>query len=447
MQGRGIRWSLAVVGLTFAVASELIQIAHGARPERSMIDLAVGLTYLLGGLSAWGRQPANRTWKLMTGVGLAWFIGNLAASDVPLISAAGTVLADTDAILLVALVLAYPEGRVEGLADRVIVAFAAAGLTGANVVFLVTGVAAPALLLGLIVTGAVGIRIPIRWYQAPRARRRALGPPLLAVLVTIAAVAVAIVARLLGVGEDAASALLSARDIGVLAIPIGFVVGSFQLVEDELIASRARIVAAADEARRRLERDLHDGAQQRFVAVSVALRIVRSRLGPGIDPRVAEGLDAATNELRAGIADLRELARGLHPAVLTDEGLAGALPALADRSTVPTRIVGMPDCRLPAPVEATAYFVVSEALTNAGRHSRATEASLRARIANGVLRVDVADDGIGGADISAGTGLAGLVDRVEALGGDLRVVSPPGGGTLVSATIPLAGTGDLEVVG
>jgi signal transduction histidine kinase len=252
------------------------------------------------------------------------------------------------------------------------------------------------------------------------------------------AVGVAIAIRLAGVPEAIASAVLSARDIGVLAIPIGFVVGSFQLVEDELLASRARIVSAADAERRRLERDLHDGAQQRFVALSIALRVLRTRLGPDPSPDVAAGLDAADQELRAGIAELRELARGIHPAILADEGLAGALPALADRSAIPTAVLGVPDHRLPGPVEATAYFVASEALTNAARHSGASRATLEAGVVRGTLRLEVADDGVGGARVSDGTGLPGLVDRVAALGGDLEVVSPPGGGTRICAAIPLA---------
>ena len=437
MGRRGLRWATALAGIAFAGVAEAIQLQHGARPERSMIDLAVGVTYLLGGLSAWGRQPANRTWKLMTGVGIAWFVGDYAASAIPLVSELGTLFADLDAILLVALVLAYPTGRLDTVADRAIVGFALVGLTAANGLFLLTGFGAPALLVGLAVTVAVGLRVPARWLGASRAGRRVLGPPMLAVSITLVAVGVAIVVRLLGVSADAASVLLSARDILVLAIPIGFVVGSFQLVEDELLRSRARIVAAADEERRRLERDLHDGAQQRFVALSIALRVVHSRLGPDVRPDVAESLDAAATELKAGIAELRELARGIHPAVLADEGLAGALPALADRSGIPTRVVSVPDRRLPPPLESTAYFVVSEALTNAARYSGASEASLSAQVVDGDLRVDVADDGVGGADLSGGTGLIGLADRVAAVGGRLHVVSPRGGGTRVSAVIPV----------
>ena len=443
METRGLRWAIGLLAIVFGAVAVAIQIRHGSNSDRALIDFAVGETYALGGLYAWGRQPANRTWKLMTGTGLAWFIGDYAASGVPVIQELAILLADTDAILLVALVLAYPEGRVDAAFDRAVLVVNAVGLTATNALYLVTGASTPNLILGLAVTCAVGVRVPLRWLRAPRARRRILGPPLLAVSITLIAIGVAIVVRLLGISEVAASAILSARDIGVLAIPIGFVVGSFQLVEDELLSSRARIVTAADAERRRIERDLHDGAQQRFVALSIALRVLRTRLGPDARADVTSALDAASDELKAGIEELRELARGIHPAVLTDEGLAGAIPALAERSGIPTRVLAVPDKRLPPPVEATAYFVVSEALTNAAKYSGATHASVSARLGNDMLRVKVADDGVGGADSTNGTGLLGLVDRVAAVGGRLDVVSPAGGGTEVSALIPIASDGAL----
>jgi len=447
MGTRGFRWAIGLFGIVFGAIAVAIQIRHGANSDRALIDFAVGETYVLGGLYAWGRQPANRTWKLMTGTGLAWFIGDYAASGAPVIEQLAILFADTDAILLVALILAYPEGRVEAAFDRAVIVINAVGLTATNALFLATGVSTPNLVLGLAVTSAVSVRVPLRWLRAPRARRRILGPPLLAVSITLFAIGVAIVVRLLGISEDAVSAILSARDIGVLAIPIGFVVGSFQLVEDELVSSRARIVTAADAERRRIERDLHDGAQQRFVALSIALRVLRTRLGPHVQPDVASALDAASDELKAGIEELRELAQGIHPAVLTDEGLAGAIPALAERSAIPTRVAAVPDVRLPAPVEAAAYFVVSEALTNASKHSRATEASVTAWLSDDRLRLNIADNGVGGADSSTGSGLVGLVDRVAAIGGQLLVVSPPGGGTEISAVIPLAIDRDLAASG
>jgi signal transduction histidine kinase len=203
----------------------------------------------------------------------------------------------------------------------------------------------------------------------------------------------------------------------------------------ELRASRARIVESADAARRRIERDLHDGAQQQLVAVALTLGTARSRIER--DPAAAaELLDVAAADLDAAIRDLRELARGIHPAVLSDRGLGPALEALANRIPLPVEIAELPAERLPEPIEAAAYFVVAEAITNVARYARATHAEVAvARNGDRVL-VRVTDDGVGGADPAAGSGLRGLADRVAALDGRLEVVSPAGGGTTVRAVIP-----------
>jgi PAS domain S-box-containing protein len=208
--------------------------------------------------------------------------------------------------------------------------------------------------------------------------------------------------------------------------------------EAELKASRSRIVEAADDARRRLERNLHDGAQQRLVSLSLALRLAQSRLHD--DPEGAEQLLAgASEELTQALAELRELARGIHPAVLTDRGLPAALEALAARAPLPVELSADLDGRLPGPVEAAAYYVVAEALTNVAKYSEASAVEVRAERQNGRVVVEVADDGIGGADPSLGSGLRGLADRVEALDGRLEVESKTGDGTTVRAVIPLAG--------
>jgi signal transduction histidine kinase len=203
----------------------------------------------------------------------------------------------------------------------------------------------------------------------------------------------------------------------------------------ELRASRARIVESGDVARRRIERDLHDGAQQQLVTLAMTLRTARSRLDR--DPAGAgELLDAASDELDTALRELRELARGIHPAVLSDRGLGAALEALAQRIPLPVEIAAAPTGRLPAPVEAAAYFVVSEALTNVARYARATHATVSVTHASSRVRVEVADDGAGGADPAAGSGLRGLADRVAVLDGRLDVESPPGVGTTVRAVIP-----------
>jgi PAS domain S-box-containing protein len=206
------------------------------------------------------------------------------------------------------------------------------------------------------------------------------------------------------------------------------------LAEAELRASRARIVAAADAARRRLERDLHDGAQQHLVGLALTLRLARRKVSD--DDEAAELLDEAIGDLAAATSELRELARGLHPAVLTEGGLEPALRGLAKRATVPVRIEGAPEGRLPALVEITAYFVVAEALTNVARYAEAHSASVRVSQAGDVLVVEVRDDGRGGADPARGSGLRGLDDRVSALGGRLQVDSPTGSGTTLRAELP-----------
>jgi PAS domain S-box-containing protein len=203
---------------------------------------------------------------------------------------------------------------------------------------------------------------------------------------------------------------------------------------EQLAASRARIVEAGDAERRRLERNLHDGAQQRLVSLSLMLRLAMRRVTG--DPETHAQLERATEELSHALQELRELARGIHPAVLTERGLAPALEMLAARAPLPVEL-DVPDARLPAPVEAAAYYVVSEALTNVAKYARASLVRVQVGHENGAARVEVADDGVGGAEESGGTGLRGLADRVEALGGRLAIDSPPGGGTVLRADIPL----------
>jgi signal transduction histidine kinase len=204
---------------------------------------------------------------------------------------------------------------------------------------------------------------------------------------------------------------------------------------EQLTASRARIVEAGDAERRRLERNLHDGAQQRLVSVALDLRVIRSILDR--DPQKAGGLlSSAQDQLGQGLDDLRELARGIHPAVLTDRGLGAALESLAMRAPVPVEITEMPDERLAGPVEAAAYYVVAEAITNVAKYAHASHATVSVRRVNGNAMVTVADDGVGGADPGRGTGLRGLADRVAALDGHLDVESTAEHGTRISAEIP-----------
>jgi signal transduction histidine kinase len=206
--------------------------------------------------------------------------------------------------------------------------------------------------------------------------------------------------------------------------------------QTELRASRARIVRTADEARLGLERNLHDGAQQRLVSVSLALRLVEQMLETGAATARAV-LHEASTELSEALEELRELARGLHPAALSEHGLEPALEAVSARAPFPVEVTGVPHERLRDAVEAAIYYVVSESLTNAAKHGAASSATVVLTCTDEVVTVEVADDGKGGASLDGGSGLRGLVDRVEALGGELHVSSPRGAGTLVRAELPL----------
>jgi GAF domain-containing protein len=202
----------------------------------------------------------------------------------------------------------------------------------------------------------------------------------------------------------------------------------------EVTASRARIVAAADQVRRRIERDLHDGAQQRLVSLALQLRAAQA----AVPRELGEQLDQAVAEATGALGELSEIARGIHPALLAESGLAPALKTLARRSPIPVDLEVQVNGRLPEPVEVSAYYVIAEALTNAAKHARASKVSVQIEVAGDLLLLVVRDDGAGGADFTRGTGLAGLKDRVEALGGRVLLDSPPGAGTSLRVELPLA---------
>jgi signal transduction histidine kinase len=225
-------------------------------------------------------------------------------------------------------------------------------------------------------------------------------------------------ARLAGFTELAAAAIANAE------------------AQAALTASRARIVAASDDTRRRIERNLHDGAQQRLVSLALDLRAAKATAPPGADEHIHQ-LDAVAAGLEGVLEDLREIARGLHPAILAESGLQPALKTLARRSAVPVDLDVQVDRRLHDPVEIAAYYTVSEALANIAKHAHATGVDVQAVETDGVLYVRVRDDGRGGADFSNGSGLTGLKDRAEALGGHLELSSPPGAGTALEVSLPL----------
>jgi signal transduction histidine kinase len=221
-----------------------------------------------------------------------------------------------------------------------------------------------------------------------------------------------------------------------LAVENDRLTGEVEAQLQEVRASRARIVEAGDRERRRVERDLHDGAQQRLVALSLELRLARNALGEDADPAVRSRLERAAEEAQAALAELRDLAVGIHPLILSESGLGAAVESLADRTPFDVTVDVGPE-RYPPSVEGAAYFVVAEALTNVAKYAGATRATVRATREGDHLRLEIDDDGIGGADPRSGTGLRGLVDRLAALDGTLVIDSPAGGGTRIAAEIPL----------
>jgi signal transduction histidine kinase len=225
-------------------------------------------------------------------------------------------------------------------------------------------------------------------------------------------------------------------EIAVLQRSFNTMASALQASRRDLAESRARIVTAGDRARQRIERDLHDGIQQRLVSLVLELRAAEGAVPPDA-PQLRAQLDGIARELTGTLDELRELSRGIHPAILSEGGLRPALRALARRSPVPVEVeVDVPN-RLPEPVEVAAYFVVSEALANAAKHARASVVRVSARAEERSLRLSVHDDGVGGATPGSGSGLIGLVDRVQALDGTISITSPPGAGTTLLINLPL----------
>jgi len=277
-----------------------------------------------------------------------------------------------------------------------------------------------------------------------------LAGSVLLVIVFAAYLTRAIVRPVLGVATMAgrlAAGDLAARmpatgvgEIGALERSFNSMAGSLQESQAELAASRARIVAAADQTRRRIERDLHDGIQQRLVSLGLDLRGVQAGVPAELGALRGE-LDQLAAGLGSAVDELRELSRGIHPAILSEGGLGPALKALARRSAIPVQVEVPLEARLPEPVEVAAYYVVSEALANAAKHARASAVHVEARTADGRLHLSVRDDGVGGAEVGRGSGLVGLTDRVQALGGTITVRSPAGQGTTVQVELPIDADG------
>jgi signal transduction histidine kinase len=424
----------------------------------------VGWSFIATGLYAARRRPESRTGDLMVLLGFAWFLSALGAANFALGYSLGLVLGGLWGALFLQLVVAFPSGGLQTRRDRALV------LAG-YVLFTVGSV--PAMLfagprergcddcptnvllvhrdpdlasvasgleaaLYVVLFALTLVHLGLRWRRTGPFERLQLTPVYVCGLLTFLLVTVATA----GAGDALAWAALVATALlpfaflgGLLRSHVAHLDAELRDRIEELRASRARVVEAGDAARRRIERDLHDGAQARLVGV--ALLIGHARRRTDTDPEeTAALLDQALAELQLSLAELRELARGIHPTLLTDRGLDAALHALAARAPVPVTLEIDGDGRLPGPVEIAAYFVVSEALQNVAKYAHATNATVAVRRTAGRVTVEVTDDGIGGADATGGSGLRGLADRVGALDGTLSVTSPPGRGTCVRVDIP-----------
>jgi signal transduction histidine kinase len=479
----GLALLLGLAGAALILTSDHVS----PRGLATALTLAAGWGFSFTGLYAWDRRPANKIGPLMTATGFTWFFQAMQAANNSVLFAIGTIGSTLPYAILIHLLVSFPSGRLETRLGRMAVALA----------YLVTGplqfvwalfvdpsrqsdcqacpenpiligghegiadvVNAFQVLGGIVaISLAIGILV-VNWRRSSISARRALTP-----VVFTGGLAFVFVLALLVVGElDVPQAVQDLTYIVSIAafscLPFAFLLGllrsrigraeedrtaltaenrqlnaELEAKVEELRASRHRIVEAGYAERRRVERDLHDGAQQRLMALTMNLRLARDRLDA--DPgATAELLDEAMDELAAATAELRELARGIHPVLLSERGLGAALGGLADRAPVPVEIVATPEERLPPAVEMATYFVVAEALTNVARYAEADVASVRVARLDGVLEVEIADDGVGGADMAAGTGLRGLEDRVAALDGRFTVKSRAGQGTTVEARIP-----------
>jgi signal transduction histidine kinase len=456
----GLLRAIAVAAAAAGVGVGVVVLASDHQEAKAAFAIfgpAVGWGFIMTGLWAWRREPGNRTGKLLVALGFAWLLSTLESANAALPYTIGLTIGGLWGSFFLHLGMTFPSGEIDTPLDRAIViagylifplAFVPALLFAgpqdldcadcpANVLLVRRDedLASILLALGPALYGSlflvVVVRAAQRWREADPFLRLQRTPVYATALLTFLLVTVAKA----GAGDAAWWAAFIAAWLTPFAFLGGLLRSTISHLVEELRASRARIVEAGDAERRRLERDLHDGAQARLVALALLLRSARRRAGD--DAGVVELLDQAQQELQTSLEELRELARGIHPAVLTDRGLEPALAALTSRAPLPVKLEVEAEDRLPGPVESAAYFVVSEALTNVAKYAQATQATVAVRRANGSVTVEVSDDGVGGADASGGSGLRGLADRLAALDGTLRLESPAGRGTRLHAEIPV----------
>jgi signal transduction histidine kinase len=436
-----------------------------ARTVWAIFGPVVGWSFVGTGLYAWRRRPESRTGVLMILLGFAWFLSILETANSPLVYTIALATGGLWGGVFLHLGVSFPSGRLAGRRDRAIVIAGYVIFPGALIPALFFAgphelgcdacptnlllterdedLANIALAFGALLYAGLFVVVLARsirhWRATSPLERLQLTPVYVCALLTFLLVAIARA----GAGDAAwwaafiSSALLPFAFLGgLLRSHVSQLDAELRARLEELRASRARLVQAGDAERRRLERDLHDGAQSRLVGLALLLRTARTRATA--DDELASLLDRAQEELKTSLAELRELARGIHPAVLTERGLEPALHALAARAPVPVMVEADGRERLPGSVECATYYVVSEALANVAKYAQATHAKVAVRRVDGSVVVDVCDDGVGGADATQGSGLRGLADRVAALDGTLAVESPAGHGTRLHAEIPCA---------
>jgi signal transduction histidine kinase len=456
--------ALAALGCGAVAAALVLTGDHQeAKTVWAIFGPTVVWSFVGTGLYAWRRRPDSRIGALMVLLGFAWGLAALGASNSALPYTLGSVIGGLWGGVFLHLVTSFPSGRLTSARDRAIVVAGYVVFTVGSIPAMLFGgphelgcddcptnvllirrdadLANAALgfeaLLYLVLFAIVLVRTTQRWRRTGALERLQLTPVYVCGLLTF----LLVTAGNAGAGDAARWVAFAATAVlpfaflgGLLRSHVAHLDAELRAHVQELRASRARLVQAGDAERRRLERDLHDGAQSRLVGLALLLSHARRRVDA--DAETAALLDRAQSELKTSLAELRELARGIHPAVLTERGLEPALSALAARAPVPVTIDADGGQRLPGAVEIATYFVVSEALTNVAKYSRATEVSVAVRRTGGSVTVEIADDGVGGADAARGSGLRGLADRVAALDGTLSVESPPGHGTRLRAEIP-----------
>jgi signal transduction histidine kinase len=459
----------ALAGGGVVIALQLASDHKDPKVVWAIFGPAVGWSFIATGLYAWRHRPESRIGALMVLLGFAWFLSTFDAANSRLVYTFALVVAGLWGSVFLHIGVSFPTGRLtDSMALRLAIIgyfvfplapvpallFAGPHELGCddcptNLLLIrrdgdlataLTALSALAYLALFSVVLAWAVR---RWQRTHPIERLQLTPVYIFSLLTFALVTVA--------RAGAGDAALWPAFIATLLTPFAFLGGLLRsrLVTldaelraslEELRASRARIVAASDHTRRQIERDLHDGVQQRLVSLALGLRAASSGIPERLD-EVEEELGQVATGLGGVLDDLREISRGIHPAILAEGGLGPALKTLARRSAVPVDLDVRVDGRLPERFEVATYYSVSEVLTNVAKHSQASVVHVEVEARDGTLHVSVRDDGVGGADPAGGSGLVGLRDRVEALGGALSLRSPRGEGTALEIALPLRGSG------